>query len=527
MSIVKTIFVSTLLLNLLPVNVAAAEPGNIYLLPHCPGDTTDEQVAAMLSSGASPLVATGEEFFGALVGAIFSAVLPKVVDKGISAIGKGLTEAAQEKQVDSLSSGDHLYIWAPISNIAYDFRLHTRCIVVTSRSYKDDDSVDLLVALAKFPTKVRSVANGTSDIVLTATENGADLAKFLKEDYPDSEQPPAFIAVFDVELSAQKDEARLNPRFARLEHPLRRGRRGSSSRTMTLAIEIKTPDADNPFVTTKAIFKGMRAQEPYIGKKLRGVTSDWFNLPAIPEKAAGLKTGYKQAQTLRATSYLAARISAASIQAMTGDTGEPPEYGGNGNLKNDCAGEPMDFVNEWVNHKTKLGVYQLASNTKQPLTAEIATETAYVTFYDSCKKAVSAQKKIDKAQEQSLKYLARTFDIDISIIEYQNRPWVKFWGEVFSDKEVQKGVSSAIVDSIDPAKQQEAAEIKAAEKLALMKTYETARIEAEKAIIVYNSASDADKPTKFIDMESKKRTANRIADELEVALPYPSSGLWF
>jgi hypothetical protein len=511
----------------MPACASAAPPGNIYLLPYCPGDTTDEEVATMLRNGGSPLAAGGEEFFGALAGAIFSAVLPKIVDKGVSAIGKGLTDAAAEKQVDSLSSGNHLYIWAPVSETTLDFRIHTRCIVVTSRSIKDDDSVELKTALAEFPTKVRTLNSTTKKIALTTGKNGDQLTAMLLEDYPLDEEPPAFIAVFDVELSAQKDEARLVPRFARLEHNLRGSSRGGSIRTMTLTIEIKTPDADKPFVTTKAIFKSMEAQRAYTGKELKGVTSDWFNLPEIPATATSLKTGYQQAQTAVKINYLAARLSAASIRALTGDSGAPPEFGGKGNLKADCAGQPRNFEIEWIVHQTAFSGLKLASNPKSPLTKELATETAYITYYDSCKKAVLAQKKMDKAGEQSLKYLARTYDIDISIIEYQKRPWVKFWGEVFSDAEVQKGVSSAIVNAVDPAKRKEAAEANAAGRLVLMKSYETARIEAEKAIIAYSSAAEVDKPTKLIDMESKKRAANRIADELKVDLPYPVSGLWF
>ena len=481
----------------------------------------------MLSNGGSPLVPGGEEFFGALAGAIFSAVLPKIVEKGVSAIGKGLTDAAAEKQVDSLSAGNHLYIWAPVSSTALDFRLHTRCIVVTSRSIEDKDSVGLKAALAKFPTKVRIFDSTTKKIALTIGEKGDDLEALLRKDYPLNKETPSFIAVFDVELSAQKDEARLVPRFARLEHNLRGRSKRGSIRTMTLAIEIKTPDADKPFVTTKVIFKSMKAQRAYAGKELKGATSDWFNLPEIPAIATGLKSGYQQAQTAVKINYLAAKLSAASVRALTGDNDVPPEFGGKGNLKEDCASQPSAFENEWIVHQTAFSGLKLASNPKNLLTKEIATETAYITYYDSCKKAVLAQKKMDKASEQSLKYLARTYDIDISIIEYQNRPWVKFWGEVFSDAEVHKGVSSAIVNAVDPAKRKEAAEANAAGKLVLMKSYETARIEAEKAIIAYSSAAEVDKPTKLIDMESKKRAANRIADELKVDLPYPVSGLWF
>ena len=52
-------------------------------------------------------------------------------------------------------------------------------------------------------------------------------------------------------------------------------------------------------------------------------------------------------------------------------------------------------------------------------------------------------------------------------------------------------------------------------------------MEAEKAKLAYAAAEDKDKATKYLDMEYKKRAANRMADDLKIARPYPESGAWY
>jgi len=242
------------------------------------------------------------------------------------------------------------------------------------------------------------------------------------------------------------------------------------------------------------------------------MVGQWFGIPALAEPTKNRASAYTEALSQINTETTAKELARVAAKAL----GAP-------DIPDDCPAEG-DLLAPWTKANAKLEV-EKAKPANQQNAKLIAALTQEVTFYGSCQRLRTAQKKRD---DNKLKEEAEftPFDITVNVKEFRERPAAKFFGEVLGDADVQKGATTAIMNAVDPGTREEIAKKKAEEKLALQVKLESAIFDAEKARVAYESAGEKEKAEKYLDMEYKKRAANRVADELQVSRPYPEAGAW-
>ena len=147
-------------------------------------------------------------------------------------------------------------------------------------------------------------------------------------------------------------------------------------------------------------------------------------------------------------------------------------------------------------------------------------------YYQSCKKQKALGEKLTKNGKEFTS-LTRSFDATVTVKEFRERSFAKYWGAVLSDDATRTGLTSAIVGQIDPATRAAREKSEETANIAAWEAYDTAMVAALSAEIAYQSATDAEKLAKYIDLEAKKRAANRKAEALKISLPYPDSGSWY
>jgi hypothetical protein len=189
-----------------------------------------------------------------------------------------------------------------------------------------------------------------------------------------------------------------------------------------------------------------------------------------------------------------------------------------------CPAEPTS-LDLWMRKHA-----DLAEATAKPKGEQDAREVAALTtaevFFRSCSRyrRLEALLDADGLKDQEA---AGPFDLTVSLKEFRKRPFAQFFGAVLSESATQRSLTTAIVSGIDPATRAKAEAEREEASLAQREALESAIVAAEKARVVYESADEEDKPLRFIDMESKRRAANRKARALGVTPPYPGSGYWY
>ena len=162
----------------------------------------------------------------------------------------------------------------------------------------------------------------------------------------------------------------------------------------------------------------------------------------------------------------------------------------------------------------------------------IAKHTKLVAFCEACEKyhtafATKQSKRFRRAKTGGA--AAETllaFDAYVNVKEFRDRPVAQFFGDLLSDDTTRSGLTTALVNELDPAtRAAKSAEKETADHKARTE-FETALVAAEGAIAAYANAKEEEKAVKLIDMESKKRAANRLAESIGLPMPYPSSGTW-
>jgi hypothetical protein len=492
-------------------SAAAAElpQGSILLLEHCPGDTLPSDAAHK-----------NESFILALL----TPLLTGIISHGLKAAGASLSEAAQEAQVDSLSTGDHFYTTDNVEKAT--LKLKSRCVIfvtkgsrLTKRSLKD------------LSANYRAAKLGLDDngrLVVAAweaTKGPDDLNTLLKNAGYGKDGNPGVIVVFDVDLSAARSEARLIPRYVVMDHSIREKADDTKARDMTFEVTFTAPGLASPFGKEIFKFDGLKINAPRQRTALDlaagaansatnlAMVGQWFGIPAMPEAAKNKVTAYNEALTQINTENTTKELARVAAKAL-----------GAKDIPDNCLGE-TETLNALTKANARLEV-EKAKPEKDRDAKLVASLTQETTFYNSCQRLHAAQSKRD---DNVLKATAEftPFDITVNVKEFRDRPAAKFFGEVLSDADVQKGATSAILNAVDPGTREEAAKKTADEKMALQVSFETAIFQAETARVAYEGADDKEKAAKYVDMEYKKRAANRLADELKVPRPYPDAGVWF
>jgi len=214
----RTIVILVLTLCFQLETVYASQPGGVIFLESCPGDVK-----------ASIDEAKTESYWGV----ILTSVLTGIVKEGVGRIGSGLTAAATEKTVDMVHSGGYFYRWTNtdvLDSSAISMTPNIRCLIFASRSKgkatkTDIDSVTKdyvpqelkqntlgVVQLAGGSVNKDVIAKGVS--TLKSTLNKLGFSGLVT---------PGLIMVVYIEYSNQNTEFRFVPRYAYLDHSLRKG----------------------------------------------------------------------------------------------------------------------------------------------------------------------------------------------------------------------------------------------------------------------------------------------------------------
>lgn len=511
--------------------------GQVYLLDQCPGD---EYIQA--TTQGTPAAASEE--LAAFPAAIIAAILPTLVQKSVKSLGAAMTKAASEQQVNGFHAGEHLYVLAkqPAARDGKrEYLLKLGCVVVQGESatnpvgvlheiYKeyrslterhDDADPD------NSPDKCEQIQNyERADHEAYWCRNPDELVDELEGRKPI--RAPSFLAVLDVEQSRQRSEMRLIPRFVHFAQSLRKPG-DKNKRTVSITLDLQIPGAENPFGSTRIDFKDIRPGESYHQSDLPGIQSHWIALPNAGDSSTEAKNAFNAALDQVLTQAISARTAAETWLEFD----ENPMPGYNNSATADVmeicsSGENLQRIRLSDAH-AKLAAAEARATKGKKTADDIRKLTLRVTYFDACLKAREAYSIVRNFESEvfSKLYPARTYDARVAIFEFKERRALKFLGELLSDDSVATGISTAVVNEVDPVKQQEKAAAAAASQLELMKQYETAQVEARKAIVKYDAAEEGPaKDEAEIDMMALKRAVNRLANQLGLSLPYPAAGTW-
>lgn len=500
------ILVTAFFLTAARAGAADLPQGAIALLPICPGDDVNA-------------VKTHDEL-GPLAAAVLTPLLSGAISHGLKAWGLHLQEIAKEQQVDALASGDYFYR-AKSSLDAITPR--NRCMIVATKatvgSKRTLDQVTSAYRSGVFTLvderrSYRESSDKTSGpTALTAQLQKLGFANGLA---------PGMLAVFDIEFSPTRAEARLVPRFVVMDHSVREKVTDTKARDMTLEFSLNAPGADAPFGKFLIKFDGLVAGVARRRANDDGTRADavallanrgpWFSAPAAPKAVEQQLAAGKAAKDAQAEENSNARFARAAARALKETIdGE------------DCPG-PDETAELWAKANARVVEETAKPEAKKDVTRIVAV-TQVANYYGACSRVSKAAEAIESNKlETTGVYLP--YDVAISVKEFRERPAAKFFGELLADDKVIEGVTGAAMHAIDPATRE--ADKKAKEERIQTKreAYEQALLDADKAQVEATSAKAEERAAKELDAQFKKRAANRLADELGLQLPYPELGLW-
>jgi hypothetical protein len=500
------ILITALFLSAAQSFAAEFPQGSIAMLPTCPGDDVNN-------------VKDYDEL-GALGAALLTPLLTGTISHGLKAWGLHLQEIAKEQQVDALASGDYFYR-AKSSLDAITPR--NRCMIVATKatigSKRTLGQVTAEYRSGKF-TLVEGRRSYQESGDAAAGSNALNL-QLQKLGFGDR-LAPGLLAVFDIEFSPTRAEARLVPRFVVMDHSVREKVIDSKARDMTLEFSLSVPGSEAPFGKFLIKFDGLvagiarrRANEDGTHDAAVGLLANrgpWFNTPATPtaveQQLAAGKTA-KNAQAEENSNAKFAREAARALkEAIDGD---------------ECPGDGED-LELWSKANAQLVVETAKPEAKRDV-AKVVAVTQVANYYGACTRVNKASKAIEASKLKAHSaYLP--FDVAISVKEFRERPAAKFFGELLADEKVIEGVTSGAMHAIDPGTREADKKAKEAATLTKREAYELALLDADKAQVEVASAKADERAAKELDAQFKKRAANRLANELGLQLPYPDLGLW-
>ena len=476
MRLSRTCAVFFLVLACLGSQTNAQTPGRIHLLDRCPGD--------------SPPPA-GDESASALLGVV-APLVAAAVGQAVKGLGDKLKESASEANVDLVHTGDYLLTWRN-----EELYLRHKCWVVLSRGEKSTKTtIDSAAALYKKKISETEFSDGSDDLKKDLSAWGYTSGRL-----------PGILAILDLEVSDQKTDARLVPRFVFLDHSIREKKQDKNKRTITLEFDLTVPDKNESVGKPSIKFESLLIGRPLVQETTPTITSDWFPIPPIGAKSQAQIESHKMA---------AAHLVAAELSGHIAESLGEPEME---HLRHPIPCPARDRAKRrWLDSNEALA----SENAKSKKNAKlVARFTNAITHFDSCQKYI-----VEKSKAIGEKARLRSFDVTLTIKEFRKRPFAEFVGSVLSNQKVQEGFATSAVALVDPVARRAAREEERSKKEEKLSAYETALVTAEKSITAYEAAEEADKALKFIQMEADKRAANRRALALGADLPYRGSGTW-
>ncbi len=463
--------------------------GTVDFVRRCPGDKSQDDAS---------------EFF---LGALLTPLLTGVLNQGLKTAGAKLSEAAQEKSVDVIHRGEHLYEWR-----SGGFQLEFGCLIVASKGTEKSPR-----SLAGLVADYQAIELDNQGSTKTLIDGKAALADKLVEMGFSDALLPGIVGVFDIELSAQRAGARLVPRFVVMDHSIREKKTDKKQRTMTFEVSMTSPSLPKPFASLLIKFEKLAIAKPFFQDEKRPVTSSWFPLPAPASRTAAALKAYKTNKQVAASELETAKRAGKAAVAL-----QDPTIGAYLGATPPC---PSSAKARKLWGKTHAELENEKTKTKPN---DVPRLTSALQYYKSCRQHLVLTSQYEEAEKELAKGTG-AFDVTVTIKEFRKRPFAEFFGGVLSDAATRSALTSALVGEIDPATKKKTEEEEQKEALTARQAYEEAVVAAEIAIAKYdpNAAESAEKLTLYLDMEAKKRTANRRAEAIGLPAPYPESGSWF
>jgi hypothetical protein len=289
---------------------------------------------------------------------------------------------------------------------------------------------------------------------------------------------------------------------------------------MTFDAVLEQPGATAAFGNPAVKIDGLIAGDPFIAKLPPNhdpyVSSEWFALPALAPAVVEQIEAMAGETTARTTADQTALLALHAAEKL----GEADLGGYLNEGKVTCPTATVS-KDEWVARQSAL-VVEKAKPKAQQRPQDLARLGAAGAFYKACLDFRQHTDRLSKVELQPGQRAA-PFDITVTVKEFRERPFAKFFGAVLSSDTVASGVAAAVAAPFDPVK----AEAEEKAEVLLREAYETAVVDAEKAIASHaGEVEPVAKLAKYIDMEAKKRAANRKARGLSLPVPYPDSGFW-
>lgn len=564
------LFLITILAAISPASTRA-ETGQIKLLESCPGDDPQE---------LSPL---GLELAAALI--------PRIVGGGLNAVSAKISEAAKpEHTVATAHNGDYLHKFAIEGEGIERFAagkgklgLAHSCILFASLPVGTSDS---------WPTKELTCNNDTMrSAVFGYRDNDGDSCELLSELGKmgfSSVRPPRTVLVAELRTSLDRTAFRLEPvyLFYGASPDEEDKESNAKARKLAFSFELSRPDASDksgrkvfatpvlefidirPGVTTVKRNRQRLEQTTIIsGTSPQARPSMWFSMPSpmkgiedVVNKDAASLAAIRENEAAAVQAYSRGLFHKSATSAFAWD----PILTACPNISLDVfagtsvppAGKSCDSAPDSVDLASLVGtlngtawsIRRQAEVLDGQIKAEkdqsrkdallrrraqcslAATSATLVSGYaDACIKI-----RRESATRQKLEELiARSdpMDIRLTVLEDYPKPFAKFFADMLGDDDLKKELTSAISDSLDPAKAEEERQEEEESRKTAIAAYESAVIDARRLAIEYEAIDVAknpfDKRKKELEMTSAMLSANRQADALGLPLPFPEIGTTF
>ena len=487
--------------------VAADFPqGSIMLLPTCPGDQVKQAADQPQESAAT---------------AVLTPLVTGAIGRGLKALGAKLQELAAEQQIDALSTGDHFFVTADKDPSVLG--LKSFCVVAATKSVMSTPRT-LADLVSGYSAAEYLDTNGARRITSWLNSGATALADRLEQVGYANGSKPGVVVVFDVDVSVQRSHVRLVPRFVVMDHSVREKRADSKPRDITFEVAFTAASAEEAFGREVFKFDGLTpnaarrrltldiANPSDGGPSALLLPGQWFGLPSLGEASQSRLTKL-EAAIVKINSETQTAVLARAAAVKLGAT-----------MEADCP--TMDAsLESWASVNAALVAEQAKPQSAQNAVV-VATSTHQITFYSACIRMRDAENVRDALVLKDLEAFV-AFDLAMNVKEFRERPAAKFFGDLLSDDTVRGGVTTALVNAVDPGTREAADEKREAEIVAARVKLEQALLEAEKAALEYAAADAATKEAKRLDLEFKRRAVNRAADELNLPRPYPADGVWY
>ena len=142
-----------------------------------------------------------------------------------------------------------------------------------------------------------------------------------------------------------------------------------------------------------------------------------------------------------------------------------------------------------------------------------------------------SESSTERGNLQALLTRGEPVDVSVVVVENHEKPFLKLFSDILADESLRTEVTDVLTSSISPTERAEATLARAEERQAAIETYETAVVTAQKLELDYEAIDGVEEPlrkgTVEIDVRIAKLKANRMATDLNIALPFPSVGVQF